>query len=168
MPFKLSLILAKNSNMLKAEQEFFIEREREFATKYLQTDETGQFVMEGENIFKIKPGMEKECQEARNELNQFTTDIQLREIPLSLVENMEFKKDKCYINACIVVDRDNLKGIIIGKNGQMLKKIGSMAREEIEVLLGKKVYLELFVKVIDNWRQKPNLFQELGISEEDD
>ena len=81
---------------------------------------------------------------------------------------MEFKKDKCYINACIVVDRDNLKGIIIGKNGQMLKKIGSMAREEIEVLLGKKVYLELFVKVIDNWRQKPNLFQELGISEEDD
>lgn len=85
-----------------------------------------------------------------------------------IVENMEFKKDKCYINACIVVDRDNLKGIIIGKNGQMLKKIGSMAREEIEVLLGKKVYLELFVKVIENWRQKPNLFQELGISEEDD
>jgi len=85
-----------------------------------------------------------------------------------IVENMEFKKDKCYINACIVVDRDNLKGIIIGKNGQMLKKIGSMAREEIEVLLGKKVYLELFVKVIENWRQKPNLFEELGISEEDD
>lgn len=81
---------------------------------------------------------------------------------------MEFKKDKCYINACIVVDRDNLKGIIIGKNGQMLKKVGTMAREEIEVLLGKKVYLELFVKVIENWRQKPNLFEELGLSEEDD
>ena len=85
-----------------------------------------------------------------------------------IVENMEFKKDKCYINACIVVDRDNLKGIIIGKNGQMLKKVGTMAREEIEVLLGKKVYLELFVKVIENWRQKPNLFEELGISEEDE
>lgn len=85
-----------------------------------------------------------------------------------VVENMEFKKDKCYINACIVVDRDNLKGIIIGKNGQMLKKVGTMAREEIEVLLGKKVYLELFVKVIENWRQKPNLFEELGISEEND
>lgn len=85
-----------------------------------------------------------------------------------IVENMEFKKDKCYINACIVVDRDNLKGIIIGKNGQMLKKVGTMAREEIEVLLGKKVYLELFVKVIENWRQKPNLFEELEISEEDD
>ena len=85
-----------------------------------------------------------------------------------IVENMEFKKDKCYINACIVVDRDNLKGIIIGKNGQMLKKVGTMAREEIEVLLGKKVYLELFVKVIENWRQKPNLFEELAISEEDD
>ena len=85
-----------------------------------------------------------------------------------LVENMEFKKDKCYINAVIVVDRDNLKGIIIGKNGQMLKKIGSLARKEIEVLLDKKVYLELFVKVIENWRQKPNLFEELGITEEND
>lgn len=85
-----------------------------------------------------------------------------------LVENMEFKKDKCYINAVIVVDRDNLKGIIIGKNGQMLKKIGSLARQEIEVLLDKKVYLELFVKVIENWRQKPNLFEELGITEEND
>lgn len=85
-----------------------------------------------------------------------------------LVENMNFKKDKCYINAVIVVDRDNLKGIIIGKNGQMLKKIGSLARKEIEVLLDKKVYLELFVKVIENWRQKPNLFEELGITEEND
>ena len=85
-----------------------------------------------------------------------------------LVENMDFKKDKCYINAVIVVDRDNLKGIIIGKNGQMLKKIGSLARQEIEVLLDKKVYLELFVKVIENWRQKPNLFEELGITEEND
>lgn len=85
-----------------------------------------------------------------------------------LVENMEFKKDKCYIDAVIVVDRDNLKGIIIGKNGQMLKKIGSLARQEIEVLLDKKVYLELFVKVIENWRQKPNLFEELGITEEND
>lgn len=85
-----------------------------------------------------------------------------------LVENMDFKKDKCYINAVIVVDRDNLKGIIIGKNGQMLKKIGSLARKEIEVLLDKKVYLELFVKVIENWRQKPNLFEELGITEEND
>lgn len=85
-----------------------------------------------------------------------------------LVENMDFKKDKCYINAVIVVDRDNLKGIIIGKNGQMLKKIGSLARKEIEALLDKKVYLELFVKVIENWRQKPNLFEELGITEEND
>ena len=50
----------------------------------------------------------------------------------------------------------------------MLKKIGSLARKEIEVLLDKKVYLELFVKVIENWRQKPNLFEELGITEEND
>ena len=106
MPFKLSLILAKNSNMLKAEQEFFIEREREFAIKYLQTDESGQFVMEGENIFKIKPGMEKECQEARNELNQFTTDVQLREIPLSLVENMEFTPSQLEVLESLIKEEE--------------------------------------------------------------
>lgn len=106
MPFKLSLILAKNSNMLKAEQEFFIEREREFAFKYLQTDESGQFVMEGENIFKIKPGMEKECQEARNELNQFTTDVQLREIPLSLVENMEFTPSQLEVLESLIKEEE--------------------------------------------------------------
>ena len=53
-----------------------------------------------------------------------------------IVENMEFKKDKCYINACIVVDRDNLKGIIIGKNGQMLKKVGlALALPILSVLM---------------------------------
>ena len=65
-------------------------------------------------------------------------------------------------------DKFSNLNIIIGKNGQMLKKIGSLARKEIEVLLDKKVYLELFVKVIENWRQKPNLFEELGITEEND
>ena len=106
MPFKLSLLLAKNSNMLKAEQQFFIEREREFATKYLQTDKHGQFVREGENIFKIKPGLEKECQEARNELNQFTTDVQLREIPLSLVENMEFTPNQLSVLESLIKEEE--------------------------------------------------------------
>lgn len=84
-----------------------------------------------------------------------------------LVENMEFKKNAVSINALIVVDRENLKKIIIGKNGNMLKKIGSAARFEIEQLLNKKVYLELFVKVIDNWREKEGKLQELGIVELD-
>lgn len=90
MPFKLSLILAKNIATLEAEQNFFIEREREFATKYLAVDENGMFVQEGENVFKIKEGMEKECAEARMELNQFESEVNVRMIPVSLIENMEF------------------------------------------------------------------------------
>lgn len=90
MPFKLSLILAKNISALKVEQAFFIEREREFAMKYLDTDENGQFILQGENAFKIKDGMEQECMEARMELNNFESDVALRMIPINLIENMEF------------------------------------------------------------------------------
>ena len=90
MPFKLSLILAKNIAALEAEQNFYIEREREFAFKFLETDENGQFVQQGENAFKIKTGMEEECMEARKELNNFESDVNLRVIPMSLVEDMEF------------------------------------------------------------------------------
>lgn len=90
MPFKLSLILAKNIGMLESEQNFFIEREREFAATYLATDENGQFIMQGENAFKIKDGMEQECMNARTELNNFESDVNLRMIPINLIENMEF------------------------------------------------------------------------------
>ena len=90
MPFKLSLILAKNNALLKHETEFYVEREREFATKYLEQDENGQFVQTSENVFKIKEGLEEECRQARIDLDSFTTDLDLRKIPLSLVENMEF------------------------------------------------------------------------------
>ena len=57
--------------------------------------------------------------------------------------------------------------IIIGKNGKMLKKIGSLARLEIENLLSKKVYLELFVKTIENWKNKEEIFEYLKINERD-
>lgn len=85
-----------------------------------------------------------------------------------LIEAMTFKKNVVNINALIVVDRDNLKKIIIGKNGSMIKKIGFLARRDIEDFLGKKVYLELFVKVIDNWREKEGKLKELGITELED
>ncbi len=84
-----------------------------------------------------------------------------------MVENMEFKKKKCCINALIIVDRDNLKKIIIGKNGAMLKKIGSLARVDIEEMLGVKVYLELYVKTVDNWRNSLEKLKELGLDELD-
>lgn len=93
------------------------------------------------------------------------------EVPHSvtcLIESISYKKDSCYINALIIVDRDNLKKIIIGKQGSMLKKIGSLSRIEIEELLNKKVFLELYVKTIKNWREKENIFEYLGITELND
>ena len=92
------------------------------------------------------------------------------EVPHSvtcLVESMEFKKGICNINALIVVDRKNLKGILIGTQGSMLKKIGSLSRNDIEKYLGIKVYLELYVKVIENWKNKEEIFDFLQINEKD-
>lgn len=92
------------------------------------------------------------------------------EVPHSVtcvVENLEFKKGICNINALIVVDRKNLKGILIGKQGSMLKKIGSLARADIEEYLGMKVYLELYVKTIENWKNKEEMFEFLKINEKD-
>ena len=89
LPFKLSLLVAKNLSLLEKEQEFYLNQEREFALKYLVI-ENGQFVQERENVFKIKEGMEKECQEARETLNKFESEVNLRKIPASWLENMEF------------------------------------------------------------------------------
>ncbi len=66
------------------------------------------------------------------------------------------------INATIYVERDSQKGIIIGKGGQMLKRIGSAARAEIEALVGARVFLQLWVKVLPNWRQDEDMLRRLG------
>jgi GTPase len=66
------------------------------------------------------------------------------------------------INATIMVERDSHKGIIIGKRGTMLKKIGEQARRDIERLLGTKVYLELFVQVQERWTERTAMLRELG------
>lgn len=64
----------------------------------------------------------------------------------------------------IIVDRENLKPIIIGKNGQRLKEIGKRAREELELMLGRPVYLELWVKVVPDWRRRPEYVRLFGYS----
>jgi GTP-binding protein Era len=66
------------------------------------------------------------------------------------------------ISAAIMLERDTQKGIIIGSKGEMLKKIGSQARQDIERLLGTRIYLELFVKVVENWSERPSQLRELG------
>ena len=90
------------------------------------------------------------------------------EVPHSttcIVENIEEDNNTIIINASIIVDRDNLKKIIIGKNGSMIKEIGIRARKDIEELLNKKVYLDLFVKVIPKWRDKDKILNEIGFKD---
>lgn len=90
------------------------------------------------------------------------------EIPHSLtciVEHIETKKDKYIINVVVIVDRDSVKKIVIGKGGNLIKEVGIEARKDLELLLGKKVYLELFVKVIKKWRDKEKYLNELGFKE---
>ncbi len=90
MPFKLSLIVAKNLNNLNKEFDFYVEQERNFATTYLEFDEEGNPVMSGDNMYKIKEGKQQECMEAREALNAFTCECELRKIPMALLEDMEF------------------------------------------------------------------------------
>lgn len=93
------------------------------------------------------------------------------EIPHSVtcyVESFEEESNLVRIQVLIVVDRDNIKKIIIGKQGQMLKEIGTRARKDMEEFLGKKVYLETYVKTIKNWKNQERYFAELGLKEEDE
>lgn len=93
------------------------------------------------------------------------------EIPHSVtcyVENYEEDDTVVHIQVLVVVDRDNLKKIIIGKGGSMLKKIGTLARHDMEEFLGKKVFLETYVKTLKNWRDQEKYFEELGLDEENE
>jgi GTP-binding protein Era len=89
-----------------------------------------------------------------------------KEVPHGLaveIERWEEREDGLFeINAAIYCERKSHKGIIIGKHGAMLKEIGAVARYEIQRLLGGKVYLELWVKVKENWRNNPNQIRNFG------
>ena len=89
----------------------------------------------------------------------------MEEIPHSITchcTNIEYKKDIVNINVDIIVDKPGIKKIIIGTGGEMLKKIGILARKDLEEMLDKKVYLELFVKVVEDWKDKERYLKELG------
>ena len=90
------------------------------------------------------------------------------EVPHSttcVVESIELGKTSNTINASIIVDRDSLKKIIIGKQGSKIKEIGSLARIEIEELMGKKIYLDLLVKTVKKWRDKDKYLSEFGYND---
>lgn len=93
------------------------------------------------------------------------------EVPHSVAVVVDSMKrdenDKVHIQATIVVERDSQKGIIIGKGGKMLKQIGTKARLDIEHLLDDKVYLELWVKVQKDWRDKQTFLTDYGYRNDD-
>lgn len=98
-------------------------------------------------------------------------ELTKEEIPHTVtcyVENYEEDDDVVHIQVLIVVDRDNIKKIIIGKQGKMLKEVGTRARVDMEKFLGKKVFLETYVKTLKNWRDEEKYFVELGLKDEDE
>lgn len=91
-----------------------------------------------------------------------------KEVPYStevVVEKFEEKENSIHIMAVIYVERDSQKGILIGKGGAMLKRVGTEARKDIAAFFDKSVYLELFVKVEPNWRNRENKLKAFGYIE---
>lgn len=92
-------------------------------------------------------------------------ELTRQEIPHStavVIESIKTEDSLLRIRATIIVERDGQKGIVIGKGGSMLKKIGTLARKDIENMMGNKVFLELWVKVEPHWRDKANLLNSYG------
>ena len=95
-------------------------------------------------------------------------DLLEDELPYSIAvrtdEYSERENGAVYIKATIFVERDAQKAIVIGRNGEMIKRIGTLARTEIEAMNGKKVFLELYVKTRKNWKNDPAFLREVGFT----
>ena len=97
-------------------------------------------------------------------------ELTKEEIPYSsavVIEDMKEEAGLTRVHAAIFVDRESQKGIVIGKNGALLKKIGTLARQDMEKLLGVKVFLQLWVKVKKGWREDDRMLRNIGIIEEE-
>jgi GTP-binding protein Era len=102
----------------------------------------------------------------REKIFELTTE----EIPYStavVIEDMKEEPEITRITAVIYVERDSQKGILIGKGGAMLKKIGTLARQDAEKLLGTKIFLQLWVKVKKGWREDERMLKNLGLVTEE-
>lgn len=105
------------------------------------------------------------CERVREKVLRLTHD----EIPHTVtcvIDSLDEDEKLISAGVTIVVDRENLKKILIGKNGSMLKEIGTKARLDLEEYFNKKVFLSLYVKVIKNWRDRDSLINELGLKDD--
>jgi GTPase len=102
----------------------------------------------------------------REKILQLTRDEIPHSVAVEVEELARRESGVVYVGASIYVERDSQKGIIIGAKGAMLRQIGAKARVDIEELLGSKIFLELFVKVREDWRNKQSVLRTLGYRDE--
>jgi GTP-binding protein Era len=122
-----------------------------FHPPYYPTDELSD---KNERFFVSEIIREKIFQLCREEIPYSTT--------VDIIEYVEQQGKKDHIHAEIILERQSQKGIVIGKNGTMLKKIGTSARKEIEKFLERKVFLEIHVKVREGWRENEMWLKQFG------
>ncbi len=143
---------------ISALQQDGIERLAEVVEQYLPVQEpfydTDQITNHPERFLAAEIVREKIFLRYGEEI-PYSTSVQIEEF-------VERPGHKDYIRAIIYVERESQKGIMIGKGGQALKQVGKLAREELEQLLGRPVYLELFVAVKEKWRERESELRSLG------
>ena len=103
----------------------------------------------------------------REKILQLTKEEVPHSVAVVVESMLRNEDDKVHVHATIIVDRASQKGFIIGKGGKMLKEIGVRARRDIEAMLGDKIYLELWVKVQKDWRDKQSYLQDYGYRQKD-
>ena len=133
-------------------------------------DEAKKFLPEGvqyypEDMVTDQPERLIIAEIIREKILHVTEDEVPHSVAVDIEEITSRKNKTAYIRAVIYVERDSQKGILIGKGGALLKGVGKNARPEIEMLLGKKVFLDLWVKVKRGWRNSDGAIQNFGLGE---
>lgn len=129
------------------------------------------YLPEGERIYDVDEYVDKPVkflvQELIREKVLRKTNEEVPHAVTVVVENYEENKTSVHINALVIVERESLKKILVGHSGTMIKEIGIDARKDIEELVNKRVYLELLVKTVNNWRDRDKYLTEFGLTEEE-
>ena len=130
-----------------------------------------KYLPEGERIYDEDEYVDKPVkflvQELIREKVLRKTNEEVPHAVTVVVENYEENKTSVHINALVIVERESLKKILVGHSGTMIKEIGIDSRKDIEELVNKRVYLELLVKTVNNWRDRDKYLTEFGLTEEE-